>query len=128
VAKGIAIPMKSKNGRLELLGEDDYIEQLVFTGLQDGESENPFQDVGLGEFMVFAINDEQTDGEIRARIVSIFAELEADQLARLDDPDTDLAFEDGTGPSGQERRVTIKYTNMETQERLDIEVPIPPAE
>lgn len=125
MARGIKSPIETKNGRMVLLGEDDYIEQLVFTGLGDGDSENPFQDVGLGEFMIFAINNDQTDGEIRERIVAVFAELEADQLARLEDPSTSIIFKDDTGETGQERSAEIEYINMETQERRSLEVPLP---
>jgi hypothetical protein len=128
MATGIELPTRvDKNGRLVLLSGDDYIEQLVFTGLGDPDSDNPFQDVGLGEFMIFGINDQMSDGEIRERIVDVFAELEADQLAKLDDPLVDLVFSEDTGDLGVDKKVTITYTNMETQERKDIEVPIPTA-
>lgn len=125
MAQGLKLPLETRNGRLVQLSGDDYIEQLVSVMLGDGESDNPFQDLGLGEFMVFGINDAVTDGEIKERVVRGFAILERDQLARLDNPDTDLVFRKGDSPG--ERILEITYTNMETQERPEIEVPIPPA-
>lgn len=119
MAKGIKLPMRAKNGRLVLLGGDAYVEQLIFTGLADGESENPFQDLGLGEFMIFGINDKMTDGQIRERVKSMFAILARDQLAALEE----LRFE----KDGADRKMHLGYKNLETGKRDDIEVPIPPA-
>lgn len=127
MAQGIRLPLRTSNGRLELLGGDDYIEQLVFTALGDGDSENPFQDLGLGEFMIFGINDRLTDGEIRDRVLRVFEFLEADQLARIANPQADLVFEEDRGAMGVEARLVLMYTNMETQERRELTVPIPPA-
>lgn len=125
MAQGIRLPLQAKNGRLSLLSGDDYIEQLIFTALGDNESENPFQDIGLGEFMIFGINDSYTEAEIRERVEQIFEALEADQLAKLDDNENALRFERkrGTGKLS----MYVSYTNLETQEQNDIEVPIPSA-
>jgi len=118
MARGIQIPLKTSNGRLVKLGGDAYIKQLIFTGLGSGESENPFQDLGLGEFMIFDMNDEVSVSEIRTRVIYVFAALEADQLAKLES----LKFDN---EPGHERRAHLTYTNIETQERNELEVPIP---
>lgn len=123
MAQGPKLPLEIKNGRLVLLSGDDYIEQLVMVALLGGYSENPFQTLGLGDFMIFAINDSLTEGEIRQAIESVFEMLEKDQLAKLKNPDdVQMTREDDTGKMYAE----ISYTNMETQERSEIEVPIPP--
>lgn len=123
MAQGIKVPLETENGRLKLISRDAYIQQMLFVALGEGESDNPFQDPGMGEFMIFDINDELTEGEIKARIVAIFESFEADQLAKLDNPEIDLVFSE----EGQEKLLDLTYINMETQERVDIEVPIPPA-
>ena len=122
MATGIRVPVATKNGRVVLLSRDGYIQQLLFIGLGEGDSENPFQNLGLGEFMIFDINDEPTEGEIKERMIAIFASFEADQLAKLEDPAVDLVFSETEG----EKQLDLTYTNMETQERVDVEVPIPP--
>lgn len=124
MAKGIALPAKTINGRLQMLGGDDYISQLVMTMLGRSDSDNPFQDIGLGDWMIFDINDRMTEGEIRERVVAGFKSLEVDQLARLDNPQKDITFirVDGTG----ELYMDLVYENMETQERVELEVAIPP--
>jgi len=126
MAQGLKIPLETANGRLKLLTGDDYIQQLVMTALGDGDSENPFQDLGLGEFMIFGINDDLSDGQIREKTIRLFTLLERDQLAKLGDPQTDIFFEEDKGLAGVERKMNVLYINMETQERAELEVPIPP--
>lgn len=119
MARGIKLPMQAKNGRLVLTGGDAYMAQLVHTGLGDGESDNPFQALALGEFMIFGINDKMSDGQIRERVKATFATLVRDQLAQLED----LKFES----VDNEKKMFLGYRNLETGKREDIEVPIPPA-
>jgi len=116
MATGIKLPTTVKNGRLELLGGDDYIRQLVETALGESDSENPFQDIGLGEFMIFDINDPLSEGEIRDRVTKAFASLETDQLARLSSIEFDRV--------GHEARMYIEYEDLETGKRPEIEVPL----
>lgn len=122
MAQGIQVPIKTKNGRIMLLSSDDYIDQLVRIALGDSQSSNPFQDIGLGDFMIFAIDDAMTEGEIRRRVIAVFDSLERDQLAKINQ--NDIIFEKPIVAG--EKRMSITYTNLETQERQEIEVPIPP--
>lgn len=121
MARGLELPIKISNGRMVKKSGDDYIKQLIMTALRSGDSENPFQDLGLGGFMIFGIQNGGTQAQIKEKIIPIFNSLEEDQLARLDNPSKDIQFEvDGT-----DLKMTINYRNMETQERDEIEVPIP---
>lgn len=117
MARGIELPTKAVNGRLKMLGGDEYIEQLVMTMLGDGDSDNPFQDLGLGQFMIFGINDAQQEGEIREKVKAGFAILQRDQLAKL----RKLTFD----REGSESRMFVEYVNLETGERVELEVPLP---
>lgn len=123
MARGIKLPIKPKNGRMPLLSGDEYIDQLVATGLLGSDSENPFQRGGLGESMIFGINDSMSDAEIRRNVVLMFESLEDDQLARVDTPAKDITFR----RDGADKFMQLSYRNLETQERHEIEVPIPPA-
>jgi hypothetical protein len=121
MARGIQVPLAVNNGRLRKLTGDDYIDQLIRVALKGMDSDNPFQTVGLGEWMIFGINDGMDTGEIKQRVVAIFASLKADQLAQLKDPDDDLVFT----TRGEELWLDLTYVNMETQERMELSVPIP---
>lgn len=87
----------------------------------EGESDNPFQDLGLGEFMIFGINDAESEGEIRPRAERMFESFERDQLARLENPADDIEFFQARG----DKFMVVRYRDLETQERVEIEVPIP---
>jgi len=120
MAQGLQLPLTVKSGRLLKLSGDDYIEQLIFTALLGDESDNPFQTLGLGEFMIFDINDAMSEGEIKQAVVRIFESLQRDQLAKLPSSES-MKFrrEDNT------LYLDLSYINMETQERRSLEVPIP---
>jgi hypothetical protein len=124
MAKGIKVPTEVKDGRLVALDGDDYIEMLVSIAMGSGDSENPFQDLCLGEFMIYAINDGQPDGEIKQRVTGLFDSLEGDQLARLESQE-DLKIVKGVGDEAASKFMELSYVNMETGERRDLRVPIP---
>jgi len=119
MAMGIELPTRAVKGRLKRLGGDEYINQLVQVALGDGDSDNPFQDLGLGEFMIFAINNEQVDGEIKTKVKAVFSSLESDQLARL----LDMKIVD----EENEKKLFLLYQNLETGGRIELEVPLPNA-
>jgi predicted nucleic acid-binding OB-fold protein len=116
MAQGIKLPTTIKNGRLELVSGDKYIRQLVETALGDGESENPFQDIALGEFMIFEINDPLVEGRIRERVESAFKSLERDKLAKL----VTMNFE----REGAEATMYLTYEDLETGAREELEFPL----
>lgn len=122
MARGIQVPLEAKNGRLRKLMGDDYIDQLVRTALFGMESDNPFQTLGLGEWMIFGVNDAMTEGEIKERVVLIFDSFKADQLARLKDGEASITFT----REGAELYMAVDYVNMETQEGRVLDVPVPP--
>lgn len=124
MAKGIELPIQIVNGRIKLLSGDDYIEQLILVALGECDSDNPFQDLGLGEFMIFAINAEAIEGEIRQKVRAIFSSFERDRLAKLPSASArSIRFEQ----KGEEKVMYLDYVNLETGERRELEVPLPPA-
>ena len=118
--KGIKLPLKAKAGRLQLLGDDEYIRQLVELALGDSESTNPFQDIGLGEFMIFENNIGDVQGRVEQRLSVAFAPLERDEIARV----TDSRVYSGQSGSG-EMFLDVEYENMENGKRDTVTVPFP---
>jgi len=117
MAKGIEVPIQVHNGRMKLSEGDEYIDSLILTALGNGESTNPFQfGIGLGEFMIFEINDGLTEGEIKTRTLRVFESLETDQLAELED----LTFDS----KNSEKSMDLTYRNLETGARNELEVPL----
>ncbi len=121
MAQGATIPAVARNGRLQKVSGNAYIRMLLMLAFGEGESDNPFQDLGLGEFMIFGINDAESEGEIRPRAERMFESFERDQLARLENPADDIEFFQARG----DKFMVVRYRDLETQERVEIEVPIP---
>ena len=123
MAQGIRLPLRAKNGRLEKLSKDGYIKQIVTTALFGMDSDNPFQTLGLGEWMIFGINDAMEEGQIKDAVVRIFDSLKADQLAKLKEGESSITFKHEEG----DMRMSVDYIDMETQEGKSLDVPIPPS-
>lgn len=124
MAQGLKLPLEAADGRLVKLSGDEYIEQLVRTAFLSGDSDNPFQDGGFSEKMIFQINDSTTDGEIRQMAKAIFASLEQDQLAKIATGQNAIRIV----TEGEERHLEVTYVNMETGGRVELEVPLPGGE
>lgn len=120
MAQGLKLPLATKNGRLIKLSGDDYIQQTIVTAFLGSDSDNPFQQIGLGEEMIFDLNDEETAGKIKAKVLLIFDGFENDQLAKLENPEQDVTFT----IDGANQYMSISYINIETQERQEFDVPL----
>lgn len=114
---GIKLPIRPKNGRMVLISGKEYTEQLIKIALGDNENLNPFETKGVGSFMLYALNDQQTEGEIRDRVEDAFFLLENDQIARLNS----LNFEKKDGFLF----IFIDYVDLESGVAERMEVPIP---
>ncbi|KKN81440.1 hypothetical protein LCGC14_0320530 [marine sediment metagenome] len=120
--KGIELPVRVVNGRFKLLSSDEYVDQLIRVALGNTDSENPFNPDGLGEFMIFALNDEQIEGEIEERVRTVFRILERDQIARLG-RESPIRFEEDVVKPG-EKIMFIDYVNLETGGRREVDLPL----
>ncbi len=119
--QGIELPVKVVNGRFKLLSSDEYVDQLIRVALGNTDSENPFLPDGLGEFMIFALNDEQIESEVEERVRTVFRILERDQIARLG-RQTPIRFEQGDKPG--EKVMFVEYFNLETGGRREVDLPL----
>lgn len=116
MSQGTQTPWKADSlGRVVLVENDDYIRDIIGIALGSGDSENPFQDIGLGEEIIFSVNDFVTEATVRRRVEDIFRDLETNGLARLVKPNG-VTFP-GTDVEG-EMFVVIKFINLET-DRVD---------
>jgi hypothetical protein len=107
---GIALPISVVKGRLQLASAEDQLKKIIFLGLSDCDSANPFQDLGIDTSVVFAIADEDTKARARRRIVTIFKALQAQGRARLAAGFPTFSVDSET----QELVAEIEYVNMET--------------
>ena len=109
-ASGISQPFRGdSDGGVALAEGEEYIRQQVLATMMPNGSDNPFQDLGIGEEAIFQ-NPASPDWKlaIRQRITRQMALLERENLARL----LKVRF-DRVKPSG-DLSVVVSYTNLET--------------
>ncbi len=111
MGKGIHVVFRH-NGRggLLIVDGDTWIMDLLATALQDGDSRNPFQSVGLGEGVIFENPDQELWNDLRIQITDIFDRFEESKLARLQDrPDNLQVIQMGEGKYGMK----VFFINLE---------------
>jgi len=119
-ASGLALPFAaSGEGGLQVLYGDEYILQLVRTYAADCDSDNPFQDVGIGLEAVFQVSSAAAwKGQVRRKMQAMFRlYLERTNLAVL----KSVSFaktEEG------EDTMNVIFISIESNEELAINVPI----
>lgn len=102
---------------------NDHIRGLLATALGPGESGNPFQDLGLGEDMIFDPADSTTFNDVRDRIKEIFEDFERAELATLQQRQDNLKVTfDSTAPEGGSYGMIVYAVNMETDSPFDMTV------
>lgn len=107
---GIALPLQVVQGRLRLASGEDQLKKIIFLGLSDCDSMNPFQDLGIDTRVIFSINDTDSQARIRRRIQDLFAQLQAQGRAKL----APGAPTFSTDAETQDLIADIEYVNMET--------------
>lgn len=114
MAAGLALPVRTLNGRAVLSVGEDQLKKIIMTCIADCDSANPYQELGIDTAIVFTLNDDQTKAYARRRITDAFKRLEAEGRARLNGaPKFDME-------TSGELTCTISYFNMETTLAEDI--------
>lgn len=119
-SQGIMVPVQpGRTGGFRLVRGDDYITQLILVLAGDADSENPFQDEGIGLRAVFAnLSDPAWRSEVKAQIEVVFDVLHRDNLAKL----ADVSFLQGVVTG--EVVVRISYLSLETNTVLEVETTV----
>jgi hypothetical protein len=113
VASGLAIPIRTLNGRLTLQSGERQTGKVILLAMGDGDNENPFNDdVGI-QYPVFDLNNPSTQAVVQREIEQHFARFEADLKARL----VDIQF---VAEAEGELTVRIRYQDLETDEEQDV--------
>lgn len=112
MAGGFSSPMQaSSKGRLVLSTGDQHIAELLGVAFGDGESNNPFQELGLGEYMIFDSPNEELFQDVTVKIKEIFDSFEVAEIAKLQEREDNLSIEPGVGEGAWEMRVY--FINLE---------------
>lgn len=114
MGKGLSIPVGvNQGGGAQLEDDPQHLRTILRLALSPGEDDNPFQNLGLDERIIFSINDPETRGVARNIIQKILQKFN-DRLAL--DPATPIEFsviEEGR------LDISFRYVNLDTNQPTD---------
>lgn len=114
--KGLGVPIRAEAGGLAVCAGEEQLRNIIVLSLSLCDSENPFQDLGIGADLVFDNDTASVRGRIRSRVSALFRRLEREGRARLVLGHPIFAREGG------ELVVQLRYINLETTEEAEIEL------
>ena len=107
-SSGIKIPFqRNSRGLTATDSGDSYLAGLILVALNDCDSANPFQDLGIGE-NVFSIQDSAARSKIAGRISNVFDEFKRLEMAELSRSGIKFSDQDG------ETIVNVDYISLES--------------
>ena len=122
--KGLAIPVSANKGGGALVErEENQLDKLVVSALQEGDDANPFQDVGLSPRVIFRINDDGAKFDAIDEIKRVLRSFGG----RLKIGDAGIQIRDTGGGDIQgnegESHVYFEYMNLDLNEAREFEAP-----
>jgi hypothetical protein len=120
---GIALPFGPDNrGGVALIEGDEYISQLIRVLASNGDSENPFLDVGIGLRAIFQnLDDPAYQAQLRREIEAVFDDLRRAQIAKL----LSVSFAPSDDPNNPAEFIaTVRYLSIETATEQQVDTPI----
>lgn len=115
MGKGIDTEFRrSGRGGFRIAKDNAHIMGLLSTALGNCQSANPFQQLGLGEDMIFDPADPTTFGKVRDKIEEIFQDFERNELAKLQARSDNLKVVPLDMDEGGKYGMLVYAVNLET--------------
>ena len=117
MAKGWSIPMRAnKRGGVQTSVGNRHVRDLLYNALKNADSDNPFQELGLGEDMIFDIADATTFNSITEKVGRIFDDFKDEELAILQERADNLRVVPDETTSGGSWILNVYFVNLETDQ------------
>ena len=114
MGKGLAIPVGvNQGGGAQLEDDPQHLGTILRMALSPGEDDNPFQNLGADESIIFAINDPATKGKARNLIQKILQKFNERLTV---DPSTPIEF---TQIEEGRLDISFRYVNLDTGKATD---------
>ena len=113
MAYGIAIPIRTQNGRVVIEAGDDQLRKVVFLVASPGDNANPFHKPGIID-PTYGLNTPGSRGRLNADIRRHFASLERDLRARL------LEIKSGVDETTSQPEVVVRWMNLKTDREDEV--------
>lgn len=123
MATGLAVPVfVNKGGGAQRQKEETQLDKLVVLALQEGNDENPFQDLGLSPTFIYRINDEAAKYDAKNAIENILKSFE-NRLKLGPDGINIAENENETQTEEGELHVSFEYINLDINEAREFAAP-----
>jgi len=120
MSSGLSVPVSvDKLGKARVTSGSDQLRKLLMVAIQPCPSDNPFQDLGLDEKLIFSVNSPPLQGKLRLAIDRIFATFQRQGRAKL------RSIKYSTDSNRQEMKVFLSYQELETTEDKEIALILP---
>lgn len=123
MAKGLSVPCYVNNGGgAKIESEENQLNKLIILALQEGEDENPFQEIGLDPAIIYRINDETAKYDAKTNIETILKSF--DGRLKLNSDGVVISGE-GNSPQDEEGEMNVgfKFIDLDTNVESEFATP-----
>jgi|GEM_PF-5995390 len=120
---GLSVPVYvNKGGGAQMQKEENQLDKLVVLALQEGEDDNPFQELGLDPRIIYRVNDDAAKFDARDDIENILKSFK--NRLELGPDGVVINKEDNTQQTEEgELHVSFEYINLDVNEAKEFAAP-----
>jgi hypothetical protein len=122
--KGLAMPLGiSKSGGAKVEKEESQLDKLVILALEEGEDDNPFQELGLPPRVVYRVNDTSSLFDVKSEIEDLLKRSFQGRLKLVSEGVVIEESKNDTNKEG-ERNVSFEYINLDVNQEREFSSPL----
>ena len=115
MAEGFSVPVRvNQGGGVKTEVGTDQLDKIIRLAFSAGDDDNPFQDLGISESIIFQVNDPSTHGVLRSRVRAILQKF-ADRIQL--EPSKGIQIREN---AAGEVNLSFDYIDLETNELRDL--------
>ena len=121
--KGLSVPVTvNKGGGAKKQGSDTQLDKLIVLALQEGDDDNPFQDLGLSPNIIYRINDDISKYDVKEEIERVLTSFKgrmklSAEGVQINELRNTLQTVEG------ESHVSFEYMNLDTHSPREFQAP-----
>jgi len=120
---GLSVPLTvNKGGGARVEPEETQLDKLVVLALQEGDDDNPFQNLGLNPSILYRVNDDGAKFDAREEITNILKTFRG--RLKISDAGVVIRDSDNTPQTEEgELHVSFQYINLDINEIKEFAAP-----